>query len=138
LTNDLIDHEQHREKHHPSPATTRTYAEGREFGNFRYRNAPLSLAKTHGDELAGLPVFETLAAIETTLEADRASVWLRALGNLRAAGVAAGVVLGVGAVTLAGVAPQKAQAAEKQNNSVARPAGIEPATPAFGGQYSIH
>jgi hypothetical protein len=49
-------------------------------------------------------------------------------------GIAAGVVLGVGAVTLAGVAPQKAQAAEKQNNSVARPAGIEPATPAFGGQ----
>jgi transcriptional regulator with XRE-family HTH domain len=89
-------------------------------------------------ETAELPPLETLAEIECQLDEERASVWKRALGNLRAAGVAAGVVLGVGAVTLAGVTPEKAQAAEKEKNQVARPAGIEPATPAFGGQYSIH
>ena len=62
------------------------------------------------------------------------SVWDRALGNLRAADIAAGVVIGTTGV-VASVAPQKAQAAEHE---VVRPAGIEPATPAFGGQYSIH
>ncbi|MGN6085406.1 helix-turn-helix domain-containing protein [Trinickia sp.] len=44
-------------------------------------------------EIAGLPPLETLAEVESQLDADRASVWMRALGNLRAAGIAAGVVL---------------------------------------------
>ena len=87
-------------------------------------------------ELAGLPPFETLAEIECQLDSDRASVWQRALGNLRAAGIAAGVVIGTVGV-VASVEPQKVQAAE-HNEELARPAGIEPATPAFGGQYSIH
>ncbi len=86
-------------------------------------------------ETAELPPLETLAEIECQLDGERASVWERALGNLRAAGVAATVLLGVGGVTLAGMTPEKAQAAEKDNNLVARPAGIEPATPAFGGQH---
>ncbi|AJY27387.1 hypothetical protein BTM_2746 [Burkholderia thailandensis 34] len=44
-------------------------------------------------ELAGLPPLETLAEIEQELDAKHASVWARALGNLRAAGVAASVTL---------------------------------------------
>jgi transcriptional regulator with XRE-family HTH domain len=44
-------------------------------------------------EMAGLPAFETLAQIEQELDAKNASVWARALGNLRAAGVAATVIL---------------------------------------------
>jgi hypothetical protein len=44
----------------------------------------------------------------------------------------------MGATTVvAATAPQKAQTAEEEKK-LARPAGIEPATPAFGGQYSIH
>lgn len=46
-------------------------------------------------EMAGLPAFETLAQIEQELDAKNASVWARALGNLRAAGVAATVILGL-------------------------------------------
>lgn len=49
-------------------------------------------------EVAGRPVFETLAEIEMELDTERSSVWQRALGNLRAAGVAATVVLGATAV----------------------------------------
>ena len=84
-------------------------------------------------ELANLPVFKTLAEIECDLETERASVWERALGNLRTAGIAATVVLGVTAVVAAEM--PKAEASE---HGLVRPAGIEPATPAFGGQYSIH
>ncbi|MFA8393769.1 helix-turn-helix domain-containing protein [Burkholderia ubonensis] len=47
-------------------------------------------------ELAELPPFETLAEIEQELDAKHASVWARALGNLRAAGVAASVTLALG------------------------------------------
>jgi transposase-like protein len=86
-------------------------------------------------EMAELPIFETLAEVEKELDAGgHRSVWDRALGNLRAAGIAAGVVIGTTGV-VASVAPQKVQAAEHE---LVRPAGIEPATPAFGGQYSIH
>ena len=86
-------------------------------------------------EMAELPIFETLAEVEKELDAGgHHSVWDRALGNLRAAGIAAGLVMGTAGV-VASVAPQKVQAAEHE---LARPAGIEPATPAFGGQYSIH
>ncbi len=61
-------------------------------------------------EIADLPVFQTLAEIECDLETDRASVWERALGNLKAAGVAATVVLGVTALTAA--SSTKAEASE--------------------------
>ncbi|KGV82658.1 helix-turn-helix family protein [Burkholderia pseudomallei MSHR4375] len=83
-------------------------------------------------EVAGRPVFETLAEIEMELDTERSSVWQRALGNLRAAGVAATVVLGATAV--ASLTSKPADAAEKaqENKDLARPAGIEPATPAFG------
>ena len=47
-------------------------------------------------ELADLPPFETLAQIEQELDKKNASVWARALGNLRAAGVAATVTLILG------------------------------------------
>ncbi|CAB3671616.1 helix-turn-helix transcriptional regulator [Trinickia soli] len=46
-------------------------------------------------EMAGLPPFETLAKIEQELDEKHQSVWARALGNLRAAGVAATVILGL-------------------------------------------
>lgn len=46
-------------------------------------------------EIAGLPPFETLARIEQEIDEKNASVWARALGNLRAAGVAATVILGL-------------------------------------------
>jgi transcriptional regulator with XRE-family HTH domain len=47
-------------------------------------------------EMAGLPPFETLAQIEQELDSKHQSVWARALGNLRAAGVAATVILTLG------------------------------------------
>jgi transcriptional regulator with XRE-family HTH domain len=47
-------------------------------------------------ELAGLPPFETLAQVEIELDDKHQSVWARALGNLRAAGVAATVILTLG------------------------------------------
>lgn len=89
-------------------------------------------------EVAGVPVFETLAEVEMELDTERSSVWQRALGNLRAAGVAATVLLGATAV--ASLTSKPADAAEKaqENKDLARPAGIEPATPAFGGQWRIH
>jgi len=46
-------------------------------------------------ELAGLPIFETLAEIEAQLDEKHASVWESALGKLRAAGVAAALILGL-------------------------------------------
>ncbi len=45
--------------------------------------------------MAGLPPFETLAEVEQEIDEKNASVWARALGNLRAAGVAATVTLGL-------------------------------------------
>lgn len=47
-------------------------------------------------ELASLPPLETLALIEQELDEKHRSVWARALGNLRAAGVAATVILTLG------------------------------------------
>ncbi|CAJ6482730.1 Helix-turn-helix domain protein [Burkholderia pseudomallei] len=86
-------------------------------------------------EVAGRPVFETLAEIEMELDTERSSVWQRALGNLRAAGVAATVVLGATAVVSLTSKPADAAEKAQENKDLARPAGIEPATPAFGGQY---
>ncbi len=47
-------------------------------------------------ELAGLPPFETLAEVEQELDAKNSAIWARALGNLRAAGIAASVTLALG------------------------------------------
>ncbi len=47
-------------------------------------------------EMAGMPPFETLAQVEQQLDEKHASVWARALGNLRAAGVAATLTLVAG------------------------------------------
>ncbi|KWO34362.1 helix-turn-helix transcriptional regulator [Burkholderia stagnalis] len=47
-------------------------------------------------ELAGLPPLETLAQVEQELDAKNSSAWARALGNLRAAGIAASVTLALG------------------------------------------
>ena len=59
-------------------------------------------------ELASLPVFETVAKVESSLDDDTTHVWERALGKLRAAGVAAGVVLVAG--MLATLTPNTAHA----------------------------
>jgi hypothetical protein len=40
--------------------------------------------------------------------------------------------------TMHGEANQSGASAVLRRSCVVRPAGIEPATPAFGGQYSIH
>ncbi|MFL9870406.1 helix-turn-helix domain-containing protein [Paraburkholderia megapolitana] len=44
-------------------------------------------------ELAGLPIFQTVAEVECALEGDNARVWARALASLRAASVATTQVL---------------------------------------------
>lgn len=77
-------------------------------------------------EMAGLPAFETLAQIEQELDAANASVWARALGNLRAAGVAATVILGLAIYSMTPknasaavtnfVTPSPAEAAPALNN----------------------
>jgi transcriptional regulator with XRE-family HTH domain len=59
-------------------------------------------------EMAGLPPFETLAQIEQELDEKHQSVWARALGNLRAAGVAATVILGL---SIYSMMPRNASAA---------------------------
>jgi transcriptional regulator with XRE-family HTH domain len=79
-------------------------------------------------ELAGMPPFETLAKVEQELDAKNASVWARALGNLRAAGVAATVTLGLAiysttpkeanAAVTNFVTPSPAQPAPAQENGV--------------------
>ena len=79
-------------------------------------------------EMAGLPVFETLAEVERDLNADQRSVWDRALGNLRAAGVAATVTLGLAIYSMTPneadaavtnfVTPTPAQPAPAQGNGV--------------------
>ncbi|CAB3762422.1 transcriptional regulator [Paraburkholderia humisilvae] len=62
-------------------------------------------------ELAELPPFETLAQIELELDDKHQSVWARALGNLRAAGVAATVTLTLG-TCLAMLSSHDAQASQ--------------------------
>ncbi|APR36712.1 helix-turn-helix domain-containing protein [Paraburkholderia sp. SOS3] len=47
-------------------------------------------------EMAELPIFETVAQVEASLAGDHGKVWERALGKLRAAGVAATVILALG------------------------------------------
>ncbi|WP_232484628.1 helix-turn-helix domain-containing protein [Burkholderia ubonensis] len=59
-------------------------------------------------EMAGLPPLETLAEVESQLDADRASVWQRALTSLRAASVTGALALLVW--TGLGMAPDHAHA----------------------------
>lgn len=47
-------------------------------------------------EMAELPIFETVAQVEASLTGEGGKVWERALGKLRAAGVAATVILTLG------------------------------------------
>lgn len=61
-------------------------------------------------EIAGLPAFQTLAAIEAELDEKHSDVWRKALGKLTAAGVAASV----GAVVV--MSPQNANASPSQVN----------------------
>lgn len=49
-------------------------------------------------EMAGLPIFETVAEIETAAHPEAAEVWSKALGKLKAAGVAAAWLLVLGMV----------------------------------------
>ncbi|TXJ01023.1 MAG: helix-turn-helix transcriptional regulator [Aquabacterium sp.] len=60
---------------------------------------------------AGLPVFQTVAEIETQLDSRYASIWREALGKLTAAGVAATV----GTVMV--MNPQNANASPSQANA---------------------
>ncbi|KWD88428.1 transcriptional regulator [Burkholderia ubonensis] len=66
-------------------------------------------------ELAGLPPFETLAQIEQELDSKHSAVWARALGNLRAAGIAASVTLALGTSLMTS---NDAKAADNSSNSV--------------------
>lgn len=60
-------------------------------------------------EMAELPIFETVAQVEATLDQSKAAaVWERALGKLRAAGVAATVILGL---SIYSMTPKNASAA---------------------------
>lgn len=84
-------------------------------------------------EVAGRPVFETLAEIEMELDTERSSVWQRALGNLRAAGVAATVVLGATAVVSLTSKPADAAEKAQENKDLARHGGR---SWALGGKHS--
>ena len=60
-------------------------------------------------EMAELPIFETVAQVEASLDHSKAAaVWERALGKLRAAGVAATVILGL---SIYSMTPRNASAA---------------------------
>ena len=59
-------------------------------------------------ECAGLPILETVADIESQLDSQHSGIWKRALGNLRAAGVAATVILGLAIYSMT---PKNASAA---------------------------
>ncbi|MGQ7936989.1 transcriptional regulator [Paraburkholderia sp. D1E] len=78
-------------------------------------------------ELAELPPLETLALIELELDEKHQSVWARALGNLRAAGVAATVILTL--ATFSSLAPKNAAAAEDHCIHTAGVTGSIPVPP---------
>ncbi|MFC0398602.1 helix-turn-helix domain-containing protein [Paraburkholderia rhizosphaerae] len=61
-------------------------------------------------ECANLPILETVADIESQLDSQHASIWKKALGTLRAAGVAATLVLGIAMASM--LSPKQATAAE--------------------------
>lgn len=69
-------------------------------------------------EKAGLPVFETVAEIEAQLDARYASIWQRALGKLKAAGVAASVLAALILAPLMLITPKDSHAAAGQIEKV--------------------
>ncbi len=84
-----------------------------------------ALRLAHEAGIGEAEAFQILAAEAARKKQTKSAVVLRHAGA-----VAATVVMTVSGV-MGGAADAKAQ-------QVVRPAGIEPATPAFGGQYSIH
>lgn len=72
-------------------------------------------------ELADLPIFQTVAEVECSMDDERARVWAKALGNLRAAGVAATVMLTLSTCLMA---PNNAQAAGSNPSLSANEEGI--------------
>lgn len=64
-------------------------------------------------EMADLPIFETVAEIETEAHPEAAQVWKRALEKLKAAGVAASAILILGTMAPA----EKANAANELGRS---------------------
>ena len=68
-------------------------------------------------ELASLPVFETVAQIESSLDDDTTHVWERALGKLRAAGVAASLTLILGTYLTTSNDARASTISEAQNGS---------------------
>ncbi|WP_206171231.1 helix-turn-helix domain-containing protein [Trinickia terrae] len=70
-------------------------------------------------EMAELPIFETLAEVEKELNAGHRSVWDRALGNLRAAGLTAALALGIAAGLFA-ASPNTAHAADQWHTAFTR------------------
>lgn len=57
---------------------------------------------------AGLPVLETVAELEASLSTRYAPIWQAALGKLRAAGVAATVILGLSISSMMAPTPSEA------------------------------
>ncbi|MBY4692617.1 helix-turn-helix transcriptional regulator [Burkholderia latens] len=84
-------------------------------------------------EMAELPIFETVAQIEASLDQSKAAgVWERALGKLRAAGVAATVTLGL---AIYSTTPNEADAAVK---NFVTPTPAQPAPALGNGAKAIH
>ncbi len=83
-------------------------------------------------ECAGLPILETVADIESQLDSQHAGIWKRALGNLRAAGVAATVILGL---SIYSMTPKNASAAVT-NFVTTSPADASPALE--NGVHTVH
>jgi len=70
-------------------------------------------------ELAGLPVLETVAQIESQLHPEVSEAWQRALGKLRAAGVAASVTsTTLVTATLLASLPSEANAITRHSDGV--------------------
>ena len=74
------------------------------------RNKPSATEIALLAEMAEIPVLETLAQVERELNADRRSVWDRALGSLRTAGATAVLLLGIAVSVGISCTPQTAHA----------------------------
>ena len=80
-----------------------------EWKKSKYKPDASQLAKLA--EMAGWPVLETVAEVETELHPEAAQVWQRALGKLRAAGVAATLtIVSLGSLMASLAAPADANA----------------------------
>jgi len=87
-------------------------------------------------EMAGLPPFETLAKIELEIDSTHRSIWERALGTLRAAGVTATFILGI--LAFSSLAPKQASANTVDHClHTAGVAGSNPAPPTKTGEAPL-